>query len=166
MIKVKECCKCKKMKPYSEFNKNKTRKDGYSSWCKECSKEYDKAYYSKNKKKRKAQIKRWREVKKDDSLFNLKIRLSKQQGVRIDVDIDELCKMFLDNSFCEYCGIELDETTVSIDHKTPLSRGGSKTIENLAFCCIDCNHLKHTRTYDEFKEFLNEYMNRFNLIKK
>lgn len=34
------CSKCEKSKPDSEFGKDKTHKRGLSSWCKECSKEY------------------------------------------------------------------------------------------------------------------------------
>ncbi|WP_321311503.1 HNH endonuclease signature motif containing protein [Halarcobacter sp.] len=43
---------------------------------------------------------------------------------------------------CEYCGIELDERTAMVDHKIPLSQGGSSDIENLAISCPKCNILK------------------------
>lgn len=36
----KQCTKCKKLKPLSEFSLNKTTKDGYSCWCKTCKQEY------------------------------------------------------------------------------------------------------------------------------
>ena len=54
---VKTCNKCKEEKPYSEFSKDKIRKDGYRYECKSCLK----AYYEVNKDKKKA----YREANKD-----------------------------------------------------------------------------------------------------
>lgn len=39
---MKTCSKCKQEKELSEFYKNKNRKDGYNTFCKECQKEYSK----------------------------------------------------------------------------------------------------------------------------
>jgi len=38
----KQCRKCKKPKPHSDFYKNRSSKDGLASWCKQCMKEYSK----------------------------------------------------------------------------------------------------------------------------
>ena len=38
----KQCSKCKKLKPFSEFYKNKSTNDGLARWCKECKNEYRK----------------------------------------------------------------------------------------------------------------------------
>lgn len=40
---IKICSKCKKGKPTSEFNKNKTMKDGYQNQCRDCQKNSDKS---------------------------------------------------------------------------------------------------------------------------
>lgn len=45
----KQCGKCKKHKSLSEFNKNKTHKDGLQHWCKQCALEIAKRWYAKNK---------------------------------------------------------------------------------------------------------------------
>lgn len=58
---MKTCTKCKKEKPFAQFCKNKSIKDGYNHWCRECTKEYrnkpgvkarekeiSKIYYQKN----------------------------------------------------------------------------------------------------------------------
>lgn len=52
--------------------------------------------------------------------------------------------------FCDYCGTELDQTTVTRDHVIPLTRGGTDYIDNLVPCCHSCNSRKHTSTVDEF----------------
>jgi len=60
---MKICSKCKKIKFFSEFSKNKSRKDGYKCWCKFCEKqynlkhkkekvEYDTKYYLDHKKEK------------------------------------------------------------------------------------------------------------------
>jgi 5-methylcytosine-specific restriction endonuclease McrA len=52
-----------------------------------------------------------------------------------------------DNCTCIYCGSEEDLT---IDHKTPQSRGGTDEIENLATACRACNASKRDLTSEEF----------------
>ena len=46
--KMKECAKCKVKKDLYEFNKNKTRPDGYQNYCKACKKSSDKIWYENN----------------------------------------------------------------------------------------------------------------------
>ena len=45
----KICSKCGLEKPINEFVKNKTKKDGYTSYCKECHRKTCRAYYLNNK---------------------------------------------------------------------------------------------------------------------
>lgn len=47
---------------------------------------------------------------------------------------------------CIYCGAE----TWGFDHMTPIAKGGSNTIDNIASCCSLCNHQKNSRTAEEF----------------
>lgn len=51
---------------------------------------------------------------------------------------------------CEYCKLPLETSNITIDHKTPLCRGGNNEITNLAIACHSCNSKKHTKTYAEF----------------
>jgi len=51
---------------------------------------------------------------------------------------------------CVYCGTAVTKKTVSQDHKIPLSRGGSDSIENIAPSCRSCNFHKSVKTVDEF----------------
>jgi|Laugresu1bdmlbdd_1035124.scaffolds.fasta_scaffold04355_2 hypothetical protein len=46
---MKQCKKCSVTKDLVLFNKDKTRKDGYHCYCKECAKESKKEAYSKKK---------------------------------------------------------------------------------------------------------------------
>lgn len=38
----------------------------------------------------------------------------------------------------------------SLEHKMPLSRGGTNEYNNLAVACRGCNNKKNTKTYEEF----------------
>ncbi len=46
---MKTCCKCKRELQLEDFCKNKKRKDGHGSFCKECNKAYHKKHYKLNK---------------------------------------------------------------------------------------------------------------------
>src|SRR4051812_685619 len=45
---------------------------------------------------------------------------------------------------------KLMDHALTLDHKTPLSRGGSDRPENLCFCCRRCNTEKANLTVKEF----------------
>lgn len=51
---------------------------------------------------------------------------------------------------CFYCKEKLDK--YHLEHKTPLSRGGTHTKANVCLACRDCNLRKHTMTAEEFLE--------------
>lgn len=53
------------------------------------------------------------------------------------------------NGRCFYCGTVIPEMW-EIEHKIPLSRGGSDDIDNLVPACVECNRRKGDRTSVEF----------------
>jgi 5-methylcytosine-specific restriction endonuclease McrA len=52
---------------------------------------------------------------------------------------------------CAYCGSRI---LIEIDHRTPLTRGGSNLIDNILPACRRCNRRKRTMTEEEFRDFL------------
>jgi len=52
------------------------------------------------------------------------------------------------NYECEYCGVKLNEYNSTIDHKIPLSKGGTNEESNLAAACTKCNMLKADKILD------------------
>lgn len=54
---MKICTKCKEGKPFDEFNKNKSRKDGYNNICRICSNTHSKDHYQLNKETHKKAVK-------------------------------------------------------------------------------------------------------------
>lgn len=49
---------------------------------------------------------------------------------------------------CAYCGCK--PRTITMDHVTPLSRGGDHTASNVVPACLSCNSRKNDRTLAEF----------------
>jgi hypothetical protein len=56
---------------------------------------------------------------------------------------------------CFYCGKELNGV-YELDHKTPLSRGGTDWPENLCCACEWCSCRKQKKTAEDFMEYLTE----------
>lgn len=59
-MESKLCNKCGEIKPISDFGKNKSKKDGLQSYCKECTKIYRHNHYIKNREVYIEQAKRTR----------------------------------------------------------------------------------------------------------
>jgi 5-methylcytosine-specific restriction endonuclease McrA len=47
-----------------------------------------------------------------------------------------------DRNTCQYCGVVLSSSELTLDHVVPRSRGGLSTWENLVACCHLCNRRK------------------------
>lgn len=58
------------------------------------------------------------------------------------------------NKTCKYCGIQLTSLIVAVDHKVPLSRGGSHCLDNIQLVCHNCNISKFTMTDEEYRSFI------------
>ena len=52
-IKTKNCPKCKRIKPLSEFHKSRATKDGLQNYCRQCKWQYSKQYRQTHKEERK-----------------------------------------------------------------------------------------------------------------
>lgn len=57
---------------------------------------------------------------------------------------------------CFYCEVDMSDGSGQFDHKISVSKGGSSTARNLAYCCVRCNMRKMTMNAAEFLEFLAE----------
>lgn len=71
---------------------------------------------------------------KDVPLTQEKHRRKKMGGVKR--------KLFKKQKSCALCGEVLTLETASVDHKIPLSKGGSNFLDNLQLTHIDCNFKK------------------------
>lgn len=54
-----------------------------------------------------------------------------------------------DNGICYYCGTSPANT---VDHITPLNKGGNNDFANLITACAACNYSKGTKSPEEFQK--------------
>ncbi len=47
-----------------------------------------------------------------------------------------------DNFTCQYCGAKQPEVKLEVDHRIPVSKGGTNDPDNLVTACFDCNRGK------------------------
>lgn len=79
-----------------------------------------------------------------------------------DLPIERIQKVYEDNIkkyntlTCYLCYVAIQFGNDSIDHKIPLFRGGTNEYENLGVAHILCNKRKHTKTEEEYRNWLIE----------
>ncbi len=71
-METKICNKCDKEKSINKFSKDKYKKDGLLTICKECISEYKKIYYKRNTKKVKDKSRKWHNDNKEKASIQAK----------------------------------------------------------------------------------------------
>jgi len=159
------------------FGKHKNGHLGLKSRCRIClSKEENISYYKNRPKIRAAQklyylsnrkrliedssnyrienkekiVKRIIEWRKRNKPRLLEIR---RRTYNFKKDFDYKTLLIKQNYKCNYCG---EKKLLGIDHKIPISRGGSDCIRNIVLACSICNSRKSHRTPQEYKNYAQE----------
>lgn len=77
-IYMKKCCKCKQVKQFQEFHKNKTTLDGLHYRCKRCNNNANKTWYKNHKDAQKQRVKLWAQQNPDkNTAKSVKYKVSK-----------------------------------------------------------------------------------------
>jgi hypothetical protein len=136
---MKICETCKQNKPFSDFNKNKAKKDGYGTKCRACMKIYRKEYYEKNK---------------DFVMKKVKERKDTLRKFVFNSKLNKRCKL------CGYTGhpVSLDyhheddtkEFAIAEGHKYGYSI--NKIKEEIKKCIILCANCHRTLHYQLLRE--------------
>lgn len=105
---------------------------------------------------------KWREINIDKAREYTRKRnhvyRARKKGNGGSFTFEELNARFEEQEgFCFYCGELLYKSfdrNIHIEHKIPIVRGGPNNISNIVLSCAKCNYSKHTKTADEFIEYL------------
>lgn len=62
---------------------------------------------------------------------------------------------------CYLCLKKIEFGKDSIDHKTPLFRGGNNSFKNLAVACGSCNKSKRIKTEPEYRDWLSKVVGKY-----
>lgn len=80
--------------------------------------------------------------------FSKKYNLYKKDAYRVTLaDIQNLYSA----ENCYYCKKNLTEGEKTVDHKLPVSKGGTNEMNNLVICCQTCNSKKSNQTAEEYR---------------
>jgi 5-methylcytosine-specific restriction endonuclease McrA len=149
----KECCLCKKIKFLSEYSASTRGRMGKSAYCKPCASIYQLKYLDVEIRRKKTQKYRddnrewWRSLHRINQ-FNRKnkIKLLSDGSVTKQFILE-----IYDTPNCYYCKKITPREIRTLDHKTPLNRGGMHNATNIVMSCKSCNFSKSDKTEEEYQ---------------
>lgn len=179
--KIHKCCcsKCrynyyykthKESRKLYARNKRKLNPDYYKQWDENYPK-YNKQWHLRHPNYSKIYGAKWREKNKERSrMIKRRYKIRKKGGGELSLERIQL--VYEDNIkkygtlTCYLCFIKIKFGEDSVDHKTPLSRGGDNKYENLGVAHLCCNKRKYNKTEKEYREELKKWKKIKNYRKK
>ena len=151
MVKEKRCAFCKKIKVLSDFNKNRSAKDGFANMCKECrklyrlkNKDYIIQYRNQNKEKHKKQYKEYYQKHTKDVQTRCKKyqqSLAKYNLYAHQLTVAEVVRLSDDGISlevsCRYCGRYFKPTRRNVHSRIRAINTASGS-ENFLYCSKHC----------------------------
>lgn len=124
-----------RVKAYTEANKEKVLK-------------YHSRYHAANTEKVQTWARAWRRNNPERKAHHSNTRRARKAGNGGSHTLEELVEKFSSmGNACYYCG---SSGRMSVDHMTPLSRGGRDDIQNIVPACRSCNSRKNIKTAQEY----------------
>lgn len=145
----KQCLHCLNVFPLDQFSPAKRGTQGVAAYCKKCQSQRA----MRDKEAHAAKARRWRREneawRKWHSAF-----MSKRRAMIVAASDGTVTPAVIRALYaaecCHYCTNPVLKTKRTMDHKTPISRGGHHSAVNLVMACLSCNSSKQDRTEAEF----------------
>jgi 5-methylcytosine-specific restriction enzyme A len=83
--------------------------------------------------------------------------LKREKGKARDLRASQWWKRRCAKGVCHYCRRQVSPRTLTMDHVTPLSRGGKSVKGNVVPCCKECNTSKRTMLPMEWEAYVNGF---------
>lgn len=152
------CTKCLEYKEWGNFFVAKKTASGHQSECKKCKVEKRKTNRNYTKEKYSAKKNKQKVKKENPILFKARqlrsslLSRSKDPEIKKGTPTVQELEAWLtrEKHYCHYSGIQLTIEKITVDHKTPVSRGGNNSLENL---CIASHHMNTAKGKMNEKEF-------------
>lgn len=141
---TKTCLRCCKVKIRRQFHKDSGRYDGLAAYCKQCIKQYQNGFYNSIDK---------RLVRR----LHCSLYRARRKNAAGSYNKKQLIEKFTFWGWrCYLCLTQLDAKTCTIEHRKPLSRGGTNWLANIAPACLPCNSSKQNKTQQEYITFFKQ----------
>lgn len=85
-------------------------------------------------------MKDWVDIRKDEK------HVARERAKAREIKRSEWWKEQLRQGVCYYCGKDVGEACLTMDHKIPVARGGRSVRSNVVPCCDACNKDKRCLT--------------------
>src|SRR5215213_10448687 len=156
---LKTCRKCGEVKVVTEYLRRRYEENPeYLRRWREEHPEYMRRWGEENAEARREYNRRWREDNPElraQQHRNRRALVWGAEGTHTAADV-----FWLEEAqacLCAYCGVPLPlEPVIHVDHKLPLSRGGSNDPSNLVLACAHCNLSKGAKTAQEYIAYRQE----------
>ena len=156
MVKVsKNCGKCKCLKKFNEFYKNKRKKDGYQNYCVSCMKKTQACSFQKHKKKRMAKSMEYQKCEKSKKYrrewAKRKYHTNEEHRKKVCHDSVAYCRRRLDNDVF----FRIKHNIRNRMRKFIKGHDKSATTERLIGCTWDMLHEQFENQFEEGMTFDN-----------
>lgn len=150
----KYCPHCQEIKLLMDFHRDRNGKFGRVRYCKVCTKQRSYKYSEQiianaiawqrnNPERAKEHARNYHKRHPELARRANNLRYQRMGGNRLtDADIDNQFKS--QNGLCWWCGKPAGDDW-EIDHRIPLSRGGTHTLGNICISCQHCNRSKNNK---------------------
>lgn len=153
----KTCIVCGQDKKIGCFNRSGHTDDGFVAKCKGClGKKVPGTKYQKERRREQQDYQNaWRAANPERLIRTRQARLGQIKST-MDASVSRLSLLDRDGPDCFYCGVTMvfghndSPRSAHLEHKTPLSRGGTHSEDNCVLACRSCNLSKGTKTAEEF----------------
>lgn len=103
------------------------------------------------------------DIKTTSGLFSLPSALVLKKYIRVPFDhvcVNKINVLRRDNYECQFCGVKLKNSTGTVDHIIPTSKGGKHSWKNVVAACRNCNRDKDSLSLKDFEKKFGKRLKR------